>query len=461
MTEELEGTLREAVESHLDERLRSIKEDLSRLQEEFHSVLTRLRGSSGESLAGTPIETAIAQHLEAARAQGSQSVPAPAPATEQFTAIKNAVADIENQRSQVSILNSLLSQAAQFANRAALFVIKGEHAVGWRMQGPEGSISDENMRDLVLPLTSDTLLSYVARSRATWSGEPGSNSEDSSLLEELGASPQWIAAIPLVVRGRTVAVIYADTESPDPDAINLQAIETLVLVAAMAVNLLSVSRVATRPVSAAASAQPDPEQAPAEAASAEPAAAAIEPISSEIAAATAPKAEPVVDEPVPAPVAEEEAAPAETPAITTEPMVSPAIFEPPAPVISSGPSFGSEYAAPLGTSRRWGQADAELPIEVGEDERRFHTDARRFARLLVSEIKLYNEQKVKEGQSHGDIYERLREDIDRSRQMYEKRIAPPVAERYDYFHHELVNSLAGGDSAKLGAGYPGASVAVA
>jgi hypothetical protein len=117
-----------------------------------------------------------------------------------------------------------------------------------------------------------------------------------------------------------------------------------------------------------------------------------------------------------------------------------------------------QYAARLGSSRRYGSADAELPIEVSDEERRLHNDARRFARLLVSEIKLYNEQKVKEGRTQGNIYERLREDIDRSRQMYDKRVAPPVAARYDYFHQELVNTLAEGDPAKLGEAYPGAAV---
>ena len=128
---------------------------------------------------------------------------------------------------------------------------------------------------------------------------------------------------------------------------------------------------------------------------------------------------------------------------------------PPAP---AAPSFASQYAAPLGSARRYGVSEPDLPIEVGEEERRLHNDARRFARLLVSEIKLYNEPKVKEGRSRSDIYDRLREDIDRSRQMYDKRVAPPVAARHDYFHQELVNTLAEGDPAKLGASYPGASL---
>ena len=87
-----------------------------------------------------------------------------------------------------------------------------------------------------------------------------------------------------------------------------------------------------------------------------------------------------------------------------------------------------------------------------------HNDARRFARLLVSEIKLYNEQKVSEGRARSDLYDRLKEDIDRSKQMYDKRVATEVASQVDYFYDELVNTLAEGDAAKLGA-YPHPSAA--
>ena len=115
-------------------------------------------------------------------------------------------------------------------------------------------------------------------------------------------------------------------------------------------------------------------------------------------------------------------------------------------------------ASPSGARRRYG-ADVELPVSVsGEEERRLHVDARRFARLLVSEIKLYNEQKVQEGRAQSDLYDRLREYIDRSRDMYDKRVKPEVAHSYDYFHHELVNTLAEGDAGKLGNAYPGATV---
>jgi len=77
-------------------------------------------------------------------------------------------------------------------------------------------------------------------------------------------------------------------------------------------------------------------------------------------------------------------------------------------------------------------------------------DEGRLARLLVSEIKLYNEDQVEEGRRNRDVYERLKEDIDRSRQMYEERVEPRVWKSTDYFYQELVRILAAGDSRALG-----------
>ena len=128
----------------------------------------------------------------------------------------------------------------------------------------------------------------------------------------------------------------------------------------------------------------------------------------------------------------------------------PAFTEPSEPVV--------QPAAPSPVRSRFSERNTDLPIEVTDEERRLHNDARRFARLLVSEIKLYNEQKVTEGRQSLDLYERLREAIDRSREMYDKRVQPPVASKFDYFHYELVNTLAEGDEAKLGTSYPGAEV---
>jgi hypothetical protein len=96
----------------------------------------------------------------------------------------------------------------------------------------------------------------------------------------------------------------------------------------------------------------------------------------------------------------------------------------------------------------WAFATTRMP--VSPDNQALHEEARRLARLLVSEIKLYNEEQVEEGRRNRDIYERLREDIDRSRQMYDERVDPQILRSTDYFYQELVRILAAGDSKALG-----------
>jgi len=76
--------------------------------------------------------------------------------------------------------------------------------------------------------------------------------------------------------------------------------------------------------------------------------------------------------------------------------------------------------------------------------------ARRYARLVVSEIKLYNESAVQEGRSRRDLLVRLGPEIDRARRLYEARVPAVVPGRSGYFQQELVQTLAGGDPSLLG-----------
>jgi hypothetical protein len=505
VSEELESSLQQAIESYLGKRLAAIDEQLNRLQSDFDEALSRVRKSStGESLDASPLSAAIFAHLQTARAQKlSGLTPDSAPASSDISNIKRAVEEIERQQTHTDILSSLLTSAVQFAERGALFVIRNEQAIGWRECEASDPTNVELIGGVSLPLSADTLLGRVAHSRSAWSGAPGANPEDNLVIDQLGGNPQTVAAVPLVARGKVVAILYADSASGENNAVNVDALELLTRVAAMAVNLAAAPRPApekpavAEPAPQAADLQPKSSQMPVEASSEVEQAhdeqrtytPEIEPQASEIVTAPLVEEVSVTAEPdfVPDEAAEsapeqvplathdqivhEEAAPVEEvsakeeaehvskaqPEPAPEPFAAAPSSEPtneaPAP---AAPSFASQYAAPLGSTRRYGVSEPDLPIEVGEDERRLHNDARRFARLLVSEIKLYNEPKVKEGRNRSDIYDRLRDDIDRSRQMYDKRVAPPVAARHDYFHQELVNTLAEGDPAKLGDSYPGA-----
>ena len=97
-----------------------------------------------------------------------------------------------------------------------------------------------------------------------------------------------------------------------------------------------------------------------------------------------------------------------------------------------------------------GWAFSSLRAARSTGDNALHEEARRLARLLVSEIKLYNEDQVEEGRHNRDIYHRLKDDIDRSRQIYEERVHESVRGTTDYFQQELIRSLAGGDPRALG-----------
>jgi hypothetical protein len=82
-----------------------------------------------------------------------------------------------------------------------------------------------------------------------------------------------------------------------------------------------------------------------------------------------------------------------------------------------------------------------------------HRKAQRFARLLVDEIKLYNQAKVAEGRRNKDLYDRLKEDIDKSRGTFQKRYGSTAAATGDYFNTELLRSLAEDDIAIMGSNF--------
>jgi hypothetical protein len=142
------------------------------------------------------------------------------------------------------------------------------------------------------------------------------------------------------------------------------------------------------------------------------------------------------------------------PAAETEPAATAASLPPIAPAFevprAGGIGSGTpEVRPPSGVQGPgWAFATSRMPVSSGDEA--LHDEARRLARLLVSEIKLYNEDQVEAGRRNRDIYERLREDIDRSRQMYEERVEPRLAKSTDYFYQELVRILAAGDAKALG-----------
>jgi hypothetical protein len=101
------------------------------------------------------------------------------------------------------------------------------------------------------------------------------------------------------------------------------------------------------------------------------------------------------------------------------------------------------------TARR-ASAPASLKSPSPDPTRTDDDGAKRFARLLVSEIKLYHAPLVDEGRRAHDLRQRLHDQIARARQLYDEKVPPAIRRDADYFEQELVRTLADGDPVLLG-----------
>ena len=117
------------------------------------------------------------------------------------------------------------------------------------------------------------------------------------------------------------------------------------------------------------------------------------------------------------------------------------------PAPSAVPS-GAEAAAKVAIDA--GAGIGNLPAE----EQELHKKAQRFAKLLVDEIKLYNQSKVAEGKQNRDLYKVLREDIEKSRATYDKRYGGTPVAPARYFDSEVVRILADNDRSLMGSDFP-------
>ena len=338
--------------------------------------------------------------IEMAMAEVVANMPPPEPAAPVgpgFDQLKASVATLEKGASLSEVLTHLVNEVSQYVDRAAMFIVKGPSAIGWYARGVEPA---EVIKQVNVPLNADTVLRNVNNSRHALRGALQHSPGTQQALAKLGGNPQAVLAVPLILRDKLAAILYCDSsleEVPPPVA---DLIEVLVLFAGKTIDMLSLA-----PKTAAAA-------------------------------------------PAPAPSA---------PSRPAAPAPRPAAAAAPAPADEGGSTvmFNAQQMSAMrpggGAAPRAAAPPPPPPAaHLSPEETKAHEDAKRFARLVVSEIKLYNEAKVNEGRRNKDIYERLKEDIERGRQMYADRVAPHVRDSTNYFYDELVRILAGGDQGALG-----------
>jgi hypothetical protein len=346
--------------------------------------------------------------IEAAMVAVVKNQPPPAPVGPSYAQLKASLAEIEKGSSLSEVLTHLVNEVSRYVERSVMFIVKGTSAIGWYARGVEpGDIA----KQINVPLNGDTVFRNVQNARKALRGHIAHSPGTGQALQRLGGNPQGILVVPLILRDKLAAILYCDTPQDEVPSAEADLIEILVVFAAKNIDMLSAV----------------PKTAPA-------AARTTSGTTVERAAAIRAQAEEVRVPPRTAPPPQPPAPPADEGSST---------------VMFSAVSVPSARPSAVTPAARPAPAPAP-PVAASPEEQKAHEDARRFARLVVSEIKLYNEAKVNDGRRQRNIYEKLKEDIERGRQMYSDRVPPPIRESSNYFYDELVRILAGGDAGALG-----------
>jgi hypothetical protein len=383
---ELQQIVERAVAQVLDRQLPKLQAELVK------SVLAELPApaASAESGAGSAIQGSLVQ----------------------------AVAGVHAGTTQKEILRALLDAGSAYGARVALFVVKAGAATGW--QG-RGFGDDDSIKDFALDMRGGPAAHAYQNRTVT----PANIAEmDRRFVTQFGGPEnEQILVLPLVLKDKVAALLYADGGANG--VLDATSLELLVMATSTWLEVTSLRKqaqkeggdagagsAATSFAAASAPAALDSPAAPVQTVSSFP-----DPFAAHTPKHIAPKAAP---EPEPEP----------------EPVVE--VVE----VSAHAASAGAAASAP---------ATAADPFSgMSPEDAETHRKAQRFARLLVDEIKLYNQAKVAEGRRHKDLYDRLKEDIEKSRSTYTKRYGTTAAASGDYFQKEVVRNLAEEDTTVMG-----------
>jgi hypothetical protein len=342
--------------------------------------------------------------------------------------LARAITEIQLGNSQKEILRALLDASCRYAARVALFVVKGSNATGWQARG---FAANEALKDFALDSQAAAVLRTLTERVSVRAGD---GEFDSRFVQQFGTASN-VRLLPLILKDKVAALVYADGGVEDK-ALDAGALDVLVLATGSWLEVNSLRKQALK----------DPLAAPAE---------AHEPARTHAAPA------PAFNDPFAAHAPAYSMAAAASGQATGHTVEAPAIhphvphaegFSAATEVQSAAVAEAPTLVEPLAVGPVHTDVAPELPSgpPMSAEDEELHRKAKRFARLLVDEIKLYNKSKLTEGRANKNLYDLLKDPIDKSRATYQKRYGATVAASGNYFEDEMKRSLAEDDLSVMG-----------
>lgn len=289
------------------------------------------------------------------------------------TRLLESIRGLDGATSLSEVLDALAFAAAREAARAAVVVLRGDRIQGWKVSG--FGPRDAQPKSIDLPLADAGVIGMAVGAARVVTTRDGQSAAAGPGFEQLPADRMGLA-VPVIVGGRVVSVLYADgvtmdgNERPVPSGWP-EVIEVLARHAGRCLEALTTQK-------------------------------------------------------------------------TAAPRIQGAAGAPGVPGASGAKGVGAGAATAIADPGAEGTGGA-MKASTEPD-----AAARRTARLLVSEIRLYHEPAVNEGRQHGNLLTRLGAEIEQARRIYDEQVPAGIRGRTDFFHQELVRTLAGGDATLLG-----------
>ncbi len=456
-----------------EEVARAAEQAVAKAAEEAAAQATEVADARAAEQAARAAEDA-AKAVEQAAAKAAEEAAAKAISPEAvLEGVLSAVRNLVTATAPDQVLEALTQEASQLGVRAAIFDVRGKAAWGASAHGFGPALTEKILHGLIVPLNQDSPFKQVCDIGGHVDATAASLKKNRNVLDKLKPGPKApILLLPIRSGGTVSAIFYSDPGASD-GPLPVNALKILAEFGGAQIDRLIA-------LSGGFAAEEAAEEAP-EAPHVEEAEAPGHEVEALARAAEAvpeggqDQIHPVEPPPPPTgqPAVDARAAVVEPPApeppppvdvVVDAPLPPPPLIEPPIelapPPAQSAPEppVVQEAPPPAPPAAVAPPTPSVFDIsQLSEADQKVHKDAKRFAKLLVSEIELYNKAKVADGRKNRDVYKRLKSDIDRSRQTFDKRFGKVLTKQVDYFHDELVKTLAANDPTVLGTEYPGPS----
>lgn len=150
---------------------------------------------------------------------------------EELNKVKEAFANV---RDKEEIAALLINEAQKAAKRVVLFIVKGNNISGWKSKG----ISAEGVNINTSISKGPSIFNEVLARKAYYRGPVLKIPGNEELIKILSGTPQDSLTIPINIRERAIALLYADNGNNSVLDANLNYLNTLVAVASIAFEIL-------------------------------------------------------------------------------------------------------------------------------------------------------------------------------------------------------------------------------